>query len=40
MMFMRVLLPEPDWPMMATNSPRAISSDTPPSAKNAAPPAV
>src|SRR5581483_798456 len=29
MMFMRVDLPEPEGPMMATNSPRPISSETP-----------
>jgi hypothetical protein len=31
-MFMNVLLPEPEAPMTATNSPRAISSETPSSA--------
>ena len=28
-MFIRVDLPEPDGPMIATSSPRLISSDTP-----------
>src|SRR3546814_9363353 len=28
-MFIRVDLPEPDWPMIATNSPRRMASETP-----------
>ncbi len=31
-MFINVLLPLPLWPMIATNSPRQISNDTPHSA--------
>ena len=31
-MFISVLLPEPDAPMIATDSPRSISSETPSSA--------
>jgi hypothetical protein len=33
MMFINVDLPEPDWPMIATNSPLWIFSDTPSSAR-------
>ena len=29
MMFISVVLPEPDCPMIATNSPRAMSSEMP-----------
>ena len=32
MMFISVDLPEPDGPMMATNSPSSTENDTPPSA--------
>ena len=33
-----VVLPQPDWPMMATISPRGTSSDTPRSACTCVPP--
>jgi hypothetical protein len=37
-MFMKVLLPEPDGPMTATNSPAPIDSDTPSSARTSTSP--
>ena len=37
-MFMNVLLPEPDGPMTATNSPGAIESVTPSSARTSTSP--
>ena len=33
MMFISVDFPEPDWPMIATNSPASMVSDTPSSAR-------
>ena len=39
-MFISVLLPEPEAPMMATNSPSSMSSETPRSACTVVPPIV
>ena len=38
MRFMSVDLPEPDWPTIATHSPRAIAKETPSSARTVSPP--
>ena len=38
MMFMNVLLPDPEEPMIATNSPGATTSDTPSKARTSTSP--
>ena len=38
--FMSVDLPEPDWPTMATNSPRSMAKETPSSARTVSPPST